>query len=1094
MRPARAAVLFFLLSLTVGGFTQQPPVNVPEAPEQKPSHAATGAPSAAGGPVAPGPSTPESENAKEPFIIEAMRYRVRFENDGTGKQESTLRIRVLSEAGVQQLGQLVLPYNAANQRMDIGYVRVRKAADGTVITAAATAIQDLSAPISAEAPMYTDLRQKHVSVPALQPGDTLEYLVSTVTQTALAPGNVWFEYNFEKNVITLDEQLEIDVPRARTLTIKTQPGFEPTISNEQDRRRYHWNSSFRARDDDQGAKKKKVSRALEIAHVQLTTFENWEQVGRWYSALEQDRIAPTAELRAKATELTRGLASPTEKIEAIYDYVATKFRYVSLSFGLGRFQPHAATEVLANQYGDCKDKHTLLAALAQAAGLDAYAVLIPSVRKVDQDVPSPAHFDHVISAVPIGKELLWMDTTSEVAPFRLLSSTLRGKLALVVPHNAPARLMETPADPPFPSTQNVEIAGTLSDLGKLDARVRYTLRGDNELVLRSAFRRTPEKQWKQLAQIIASGDGFRGEVKEVTPGDPAATREPFSLAYRIEVPAFLDWSTKRVQLVPPLPGIGLPDADEDAEESSEPLELGSPFSVTTRLKLTVPARYSARVPVAVSVARDYAEYHSRYSVEGATLVAERSMKLLARSLPSARAKDYALFFRRAVRNDEGQSFSLESTVAGEPVIPADAKPDELMQAARAAAANSNFGIAAGLLERVVSNEPKHKQAWKMLGAVRLAQLQYDQAVAAFHKQVEINPYDESAYYGLGMSFYQQQKFEEAAAAFRKQLEVKPLDRMAQTGLGIVLREWRKYTEAAPELEKAISLSPDDANLLVNLGQTYLNLNQPEKALAAFDKAVELDASPATWNNVAYELTQHNVNLDRAQQYAESAVAATSADLRNIAIERLQPDDLRRTAALSSYWDTLGWVHFQRGDFAGAEKYIEAAWRLDYHGEVVDHLGQIYEKMGKKQDAITSYALGLAAAHPALETRSRLATLAGGESAVDALVSKAGIELQHLKSFPIGKTLLKGSNGAKQAGEANFFLVLGPGPRVEAVRFIHGSENLRPLGELLRGLDFGRVFPDQTPTKLIRRGTLTCKAGDSECTFELEPAESVTSLN
>ena len=41
---------------------------------------------------------------------------------------------------------------------------------------------------------------------------------------------------------------------------------------------------------------------------------------------------------------------------ALYNYVAQNIRYVSLSFGLGRFQPHSAADVFKNQYGDCKDK------------------------------------------------------------------------------------------------------------------------------------------------------------------------------------------------------------------------------------------------------------------------------------------------------------------------------------------------------------------------------------------------------------------------------------------------------------------------------------------------------------------------------------------------------------------------------------------------------------------------------------------------------------------------------------------------------------------------------------------------------------------
>jgi hypothetical protein len=74
--------------------------------------------------------------------------------------------------------------------------------------------------------------------------------------------------------------------------------------------------------------------------------------------------------------------------------------------------------VLHNQYGDCKDKHTLLASLLEAEGLHADSVLINSSRKLDPDVPSPSQFDHVITMLPMdsAKEEVWMDTTSEVAP------------------------------------------------------------------------------------------------------------------------------------------------------------------------------------------------------------------------------------------------------------------------------------------------------------------------------------------------------------------------------------------------------------------------------------------------------------------------------------------------------------------------------------------------------------------------------------------------------------------------------------------------------------------------------------------------------
>ena len=102
--------------------------------------------------------------------------------------------------------------------------------------------------------------------------------------------------------------------------------------------------------------------------------------------------------------MTKGLNSDLEKTEALYDFVAKNFRYVSLSLGVGRYQPHAASDVLHDQYGDCKDKHTLLASLLEAEGLHASSVLINSSRKLDPDVPSPSQFDHVITMLPPGNE------------------------------------------------------------------------------------------------------------------------------------------------------------------------------------------------------------------------------------------------------------------------------------------------------------------------------------------------------------------------------------------------------------------------------------------------------------------------------------------------------------------------------------------------------------------------------------------------------------------------------------------------------------------------------------------------------------------
>ncbi len=506
-----------------------------------------------------------------------------------------------------------------------------------------------------------------------------------------------------------------------------------------------------------------------------------------------------------------------------------------------------------------KDKHTLLAAMLQAAGIPSDAVLIPSTRKLDTSFPSPSQFDHVITAVPRGDELVWMDSTAEVAPFRLLVSALRGKSALLVPPDGAGKIVETPVDPPFLSTQRVEIEGQVSDLGKLTAKLRYFLRGDNELALRAAFRRTPQTQWKELGQTIAAMDGIRGNVTSIKPSDPSDTREPFEMTVEYSLPNFIDWSSKKAKVALPLLTIGLPSV---AEDNTDPIRLGSPLGVTMTLKLTLPASFTAQPPVAVAVSRDYAEFKSSYRFADHILAAERSLNFKIHDLPASRTGDY-MAFTRAVESDESQVLSVENSSPGTPSIPSAAKADELIESGLAALNAGNVREAIPLFQRAVEIEPRHKQAWNDLGIADLRLGQFDSAAAAFRKQIEVNPSDEHAYDYLGIALAQQRKFDDAAAAYRKQIELNPLDTIAHAGLGALYLEQRKYADAVPELDKATILSPDDAGLQVSLGQAYLNTGEKDKALAAFEKGAELSQTPIVWNNVAYSLADHHLDsLDK----------------------------------------------------------------------------------------------------------------------------------------------------------------------------------------------------------------------------------------
>jgi tetratricopeptide (TPR) repeat protein len=670
---------------------------------------------------------------------------------------------------------------------------------------------------------------------------------------------------------------------------------------------------------------------------------------------------------------------------------------------------------------------------------------------------------------------------------------LRRKQALVIPPAEPPstvapHLQETPADTPMPDTEVSEITGKINDIGKLEAHVHYEFRGDEELLLRSVFRRVPQANWQRVVENVNAGLG--GDITNLKVSDPAATREAFTMSYDVSKVNFLDWSKKKTDIALPLVQFNLPDVDaDDTDADADPMKLGPKAEYSYNIRLQLPSKYSGHAPLAFSLKRDYAEYLATYKIEGGVFTAGRKLTLHQDELPVSRASDYESF-RRAVGADLSQRLSVESAVAGTPVPPADMKADDLVDSARAAGDNGNLPVALVLLKRATEVDPKNKVAWNNLGLVYFAMRENDQAIAAFQKQIQVNPYDEFAYNNLGRVYWNDRKYDEAVKAFNQQLENNPLDKFAHGNLGAMYAEWHKYDLAAAELEKAASLTPDSGELQVSLGDAYLNLGQDEKALAAFDHAVELSAIPLVWNNIAYQLSLKDSHLDRAQQYAESAVSATAAELRNVSLDRLSNKDLPLVRSLVAYWDTLGWVHFGEGDLSKAEKYVAAAWELGHHGEVGDHLAQIYQKRGEKDLALRTYALSMNGLRPAPETRGRLASLAGGDAKADAAVARYKDELTHLSTIDLGK--------ATQTSNADFFVLLSGGggspARVDSVKFVSGDEKLKSFTAALKTADYHLTFPDDTPVKVFRRGTLSCAVASGKCEFALTLPDDVLSVD
>jgi transglutaminase-like putative cysteine protease len=553
------------------------------------------------------------------IVIEDFDTAVRFESDGTGERTRTVVARVASDSAVRQLGVLAFSFSSRGERLTVDYVRVRKQ-DGPIIETPPSNFQETLSPVTQAAPMYSDVRALQIPVRSLAVGDTLEYRVRWTRTKPDIPDQFWYTHDFINEGTVKAEMLTIDVPSGKYVKIAGARA-EPKVTEQNSRRIYHWSSSHLA-SDKPAPEKGAGSRSNPVHSVEITSLNNWEELGRWYLGFAAPQPTVSPAIQARAAELTKGLATAADKERAIYDYVSTRLRYVSISLGDARYQPHAPDDVMSNLYGDCKDKDTLLRALLKAAGIEAWPALIGEDLPFDAAAPSLAQFNHMVTVIPHGDgKYIWLDSTPEVAPFGYLQKSLRGKQALVMPGTAAPHLMSTPSDPPIDSTEIFQVKATLSPEGTLTGHIEWFITGDSELILRSVFHQLPPAQWAQALQEMSYRMGFAGKVSAVDVSNPQDTSGPFRLAYEYTREKYTDW--EHLQIVPPFPAGGLPVA---GNTPSEPIELGETAESAYDATITLPPGYSVETPAPSHESGDVVDYQCSYSVDGSVLTVHRSMK------------------------------------------------------------------------------------------------------------------------------------------------------------------------------------------------------------------------------------------------------------------------------------------------------------------------------------------------------------------------------------------------------------------------------------------------------------------------------------
>ena len=520
-----------------------------------------------------------------------------FDDEGRMTYRRHMIYRPLDQDGVD--GWATVGAGWAPWHQDRPQVRARVVApDGTVRELdASTLVESPTAEISPD--IFDDRLQLQAPLPGLRVGAVVEEFVEVRDREPFfAEGTTDFDYLVNTGHLVLG-RLVLEAPADLPLRYRVDKSeVEPLESLTDGRRRL----VFTIRDVPPVEAPEPGLPYDEPAYpgVAFSTADSWQAVAASYGEIVDQRLEGAA-LDKLLHEVPEG-ASRRATIDHLLAALQRRVRYTGLELGAASIIPALPAEILERQFGDCKDKSTLLVGLLRAAGFDASVALLSAGFGTDvkPDLPGLGGFNHAIVVIPEpepGAEAIWIDPTDPYARAGQLPSADQGRLALVARPDTktPIRIpTAAPEENRIVETRTIELANF--GPGRVLETTEY--HGVFELYQRAYGDLNDEDRragYLEYVQSVYLAD----ELLTSDATDPNDLGQPFTLTLEAvgaqAAGTDLDQSAVGVHyggLLGEIPN-SLVGGDDD-EPRQSPWELVEPHVIEWHLRITPPVGFAPR--------------------------------------------------------------------------------------------------------------------------------------------------------------------------------------------------------------------------------------------------------------------------------------------------------------------------------------------------------------------------------------------------------------------------------------------------------------------------------------------------------------------
>ena len=574
--------------------------------------------------------------------------------DGSAKTWVRESEKIFNTRGRDEESEIKIPYNSTYETVTILRARTIKP-DGTIFPVNLSEVRDSTVNEDAGAPMYTDARQKSFSMPAVDSDCIIDYEYIIDQKESQIPGGFWTQWYFQSGLDPVKfSRLNITLPKTMTLQQKLlNTSVKAVMTSLPDGKnvRYTWQDH-----DVIPLQPEPMMPSAEqvLPSLHVSTVPSWQAIADWYADLAKDRATPDKHIKDLVANLTAGKTTPEEKAKAIYYYVEEKTRYVSIDFGKSAFQPHHASLVCSNQYGDCKDMANLLTGMLKEAGVKAsYTVLLSanSKEKKAETLPSPGAFDHAICLTEINGKQYWLDATAQVCPWGQVPGGDRGAQVFVIRDGGRGEWVTIPDGTPDDNRTDQTVKLNLKADGSAAGTVTLAGTGDVDMSLRAALQYLPPDKLRPYLESIAQNIGTDPRVTNVKLSDFHDLDKPVQITMDVTFPAWANDSDEvLIFKARPEQSKGATSSPFREDTRRLPIEQTSAARSLSLLEVTLPSGYDIlSLPKDKDIHSELGRFSRKVQRDGDTLKIETMGENFHAHVPAYHYSDVRDYYRDYLR-------------------------------------------------------------------------------------------------------------------------------------------------------------------------------------------------------------------------------------------------------------------------------------------------------------------------------------------------------------------------------------------------------------------------------------------------------------